>query len=74
MCFLTVKAGGADAAYTHEEGVHMETILHDVKYLRKKFQSFSNAVIVRNEKCSEALTMPVMQSCLLCSVVVWLLA
>jgi 6-phosphofructokinase 1 len=60
--YLHFLLGGADAVYTREDGVHMDTVQRDVTYLRRKFRSFNNAVIVRNERCSEHLTMPVMQS------------
>ena len=60
---LGAIAGGADAAYIHEEIVSVETMQQDVSYLREKFEmDFKKAVIVRNESCSRFYDMHFMQA------------
>lgn len=53
LAAMGALAGGADAAYIHEDIVSIEEMKKDVRFLRKKFgDNFKRAVIVRNESCS----------------------
>eukprot|EP00049_Salpingoeca_infusionum_P011369 m.197353 g.197353 ORF g.197353 m.197353 type:complete len:78 (+) comp14911_c0_seq15:2109-2342(+) len=51
MCAL---AGGADGAYTFEEGMSLQGIWADVCHMRQKFKECSHAVYVRQEKANDA--------------------
>eukprot|EP00045_Choanoeca_perplexa_P009750 m.95365 g.95365 ORF g.95365 m.95365 type:complete len:844 (+) comp15014_c0_seq1:63-2594(+) len=46
-------SGGADMAYTAEEGVRINDITQDIDILRTKFETFHCGVMVRNERSSK---------------------
>eukprot|EP00730_Choanoeca_flexa_P002949 TRINITY_DN11238_c0_g2_i3.p1 TRINITY_DN11238_c0_g2~~TRINITY_DN11238_c0_g2_i3.p1 ORF type:complete len:863 (+),score=216.72 TRINITY_DN11238_c0_g2_i3:65-2590(+) len=62
LATIGALAGGADMAYTAEEGVRINDITQDIELLRKKFETFHCAVVVRNERCSKNYDMNFLNS------------
>lgn len=58
LATLSCLAGGADAAYIHEEKPTIVELQRDVSYLVEKFKKrhLQKGMLVRNEKCSENFT------------------